>query len=274
MISRDIAVVDVHPRHWTNFIRGPLEKPAGQKKEWLVLVHHDNRVVHAVVGGKPRPELLGTPVDDLAALRHRFQASRVVCVEKDFMRRTHTRFDSSLTYDMDYVEQLLTMVAAFRKERGSGLRMDPPSPPGPVPPFGLVQFLFNRLWPDNSSIILYVTDEEEKSVWTSLILRKRRGDLDLLTTDLHLGPAGLDPKNWKADRLRLSQVVASRVAPLYLACFASLSAWKSWHGAPLGSATLSHLRSAGELVLEPFPRRLEVLSSAVRMLAKLRHSFS
>lgn len=274
MISRDIAVVDVHPEHWTNFIRGPVEKPPAKGNGWLVLVHHDNRIIHAVMSGKPRPELLGKPVDDLAALRHSFQASRVVCVEKEFMRRTHTRFDSSLSYDMDYVEQLLTMIAAFRKERGSGLRMDPPSPPGPVPPFGLVQFLFNRLWPDNTSIILYVTDEEKESVWTSLILRKRRGDLDLLTTDLHLGQAGLDPKNWKADRLRLTQVATSRVAPPYLACFANLSAWRNWHGAPLGSATLKHLRSAGELVIEPFPRRLEVLSSVVRMLARLGHSFS
>jgi len=274
MISRDITVVDVHPDHWTNLIRGPLEKPPGKGKGWLVLVHHDNRVIHAVVGGKPRQELLGKPVGDLAALRHRFQASRVLCVEKDFMRRTHTRFDSSLSYDMDYIEQLLTMVTAFRKERGSGLRLDPPTPPGPVPPFALLQFLFNRLWPDNTSILLYVIDEEQEAVWTSVILRKRRGDLDLLTTDLHLGNEGLDARNWKADRIRLGEITASRVAPLYLACFTTLRAWRDWHSAPLGSATLKHLRSAGELVLDPFPHRLEVLSSVVRTLARLRHSFS
>lgn len=274
MISRDIAVVDVHPEHWTNFIRGPHKKPPAEGKGWLVLVHHDNRVIHAVMGGKPRPELLGQPVGDLAALRHRLQASRVICIEKDFMRRTHTRFDSSLSYDMDYIEQLLIMVAAFRKERGSGLRVDPPTPPGPVPPFGLVQFLFDRLWPDNTSVLLYVIDEEKEALWTSVILRKLRGHLNLLTTDLHLGKSGLDPKNWKADRIRLSQIASSRVAPPYLACFATLRAWRDWHAAPLGSATLKQLRSAGELVLEPFPRRLEILSSVIRMLAKLRHSFS
>ena len=91
---------------------------------------------------------------------------------------------------------------------------------------------------------------------------------------IHLGDAGLDPRNWKSDRIRLSQIASERVAPPYLACFATLQAWRDWHGAPLGSATLNQLRSAGELVLEPFPRRLEVLSSVVRMLAKLRHSFS
>jgi hypothetical protein len=267
MISREIAVVDVHPEHWTNFIRGPLEKPPAEGNGWLVLVHHDNRVIHAVLGGKPLPELLGQSVDDLAALRHSFQASRVVCLEKDFMRRTHTRFDSGLSYDMDYVEQLLTMVAAFRKERGSGLRVDPPTPPGPVPPFSLVQFLFNRLWPDNTSIVLYVIDEEKESIWTSLILRKRRGDLDLLTTDLHLGDSGLAPMDWRADRLRLLSDLSARVAPPYLAFFSKRDAWAGWLATPFRTDA-----PRNDLVVEPFPRRLAVLSTLIRLLTRLRRA--
>lgn len=267
MISRDIAVMDVHPDHWTNLIRGPLAKKPGQGAGWLMLIHHDNRVIHAVLGGKPRRDLLGQPVDDLAALRQRFRASRVVCIEKDFLRRTHTRFDSGLTYDMDYIEQLLTMIAAFRKERGSGLRMDPPSPPGPVPPFSLVQFIFNRLWPDNTSILLYVIDEDKETIWTSLILRKRRGDLDLLTTDLHLGPAGLDAGNWKSDMVRLREVASIRVAPPYLACFSSLRGWSRWLASPF---RLDARRD--DFVVQPFPRRLAVFSALFRLLARLRRA--
>jgi hypothetical protein len=267
MISRDIAVVDVHPDHWTNLIRGPVEKTPAGGNGWLVLVHHDNRVIHAVLGGRPRWDLLGQPVDDLASLRHRMRASRVVCIEKDFLRRTHTRFDSSLSYDMDYVEQLLTMVAAFRKERGSGLRVDPPTPPGPVPPFGLVQFLFNRLWPDNTSIILYVIDEDRESIWASLILRKRRGDLDLLTTDLHLGPAGLDAGNWKADMLRLRETASIRVAPPYLACFSSLDGWSRWLAAPFSMDV-----RRDDFIVQPFPHRLAVFSTIFRLLKRLRRA--
>jgi len=267
MISRDIAVVDVHPEHWTNLIRGPAGKTPAGGNGWLVLVHHDNRVIHAVLGGQPLPRLLGRPVDDLASLRHRFQAGRVVCIEKDFMRRTHARFDSSLSYDMDYVEQLLTMVAAFRKERGSGLRVDPPTPPGPVPPFGLLQFLFDRLWPDNTSIVLYVVDEEHESLWTSLILRKRRGDLDLLTTDLHLGDSGLAPADWRTDRLRLLAELTARVAPAYLACFCTRDAWARWLAAPFRSDVLPE-----DLIVEPYPRRLAVISTVIRLLARLKRA--
>jgi len=267
MISRDIAVVDVQPEHWTNLIRGPVEKPTVEGNGWLVLVHHDNRVIHAVLGGKPLQQLSGQPVDDLVSLRHRFQAARVVCIEKDFLRRTHTRFDSSLSYDMDYVEQLLVMLAAFRKERGSGLRVDPPTPPGPVPPFGLLQFIFDRLWPDNTSIVLYVVDEEHESLWTSLILRKRRGDLDLLTTDLHLGDSGLAPADWRADRFRMLSELSVRVAPAYLACFCTRDAWASWLAAPLRPGV-----TPDDLIVEPCPRRLAVLAAAIRLLARLKRA--
>jgi hypothetical protein len=175
---------------------------------------------------------------------------------------------------MDYAEQMLTLIAAFRKERGAGLRVEPPTPPGPVPPFGLVQLLFNLLWPDNTSIVLYVVDEDTEKIFTSLILGKRRGDLDLMTTDLYLGEQGLNVRNWRADQIRLRKLVSEKVATPYLACFATLRAWRDWHDADTGSACMKRLRKAGDLILDPFPRRLEVLSSVIRTVSKLRHSFS
>jgi hypothetical protein len=267
MISGDIEIVDVHPEHWTNLIHGPDPRTKTNGPGWLILVHHDEQVTHAVLGGRPLPELIGQRVGDLKSLRHRFRARRVICLEKDLLRRAHTWGESRLSYDMDYLEQLLILVAAFRKERGAGLRLEPPTPPGPLPPFSWLQFLFNRLWPDKTSTILYVVDQTKRKIFTSLILRKRRGDLDLLTTDLHMGERGLAAGDWRADRTRLLSAISAEVAPPYLACFTTLRAWKQWLAAPFRSGT-----SKDELIVEPCPRRLAVLSSLIRLAAWLRRA--
>jgi hypothetical protein len=270
MISRGIAIVDVHPEHWTNLIRGLFPQEKIENAGWLVLVHHDERVIHSILGGKPLLELIGQRVGDLKSLRHRYRAARVVCLEKDLLRRAHTWGESRLSYDMDYVEQLLTLVAAFRREREAGLRVEPPTPPGPLPPFTWIQFVFNRLWPDDTCVALYVVDEERGGIFTSLILRKRRGDLDLLTTDLHMGAMGLSAMSWRTDRGRVLSSLSEKVAPPYLACFTTLDAWRKWHAAPLGSDVLVSLRREDTLILEPYPRRLAVLATAIRLIARAK----
>jgi len=268
VISRDIAIVDVHPEHWINLVRGPgapSGSPAGQG--WLLLVHRSGRIVHAAHQGRRLPELLGQPKDDLAGLRRRYGARRVLCLERHFMRRTHARADSSLAYDMDYAQQMLILLDAFRTERGTGIELDPPTPPGPIPPFAWVQLAFDALWPDSTSILLYVVDEGREEIWTSLILRKRAGDLDLLATDLHLGVDGLRPGVWRTDSERVLSLVGARVARPYLACFASLSAFREWMAAPLGSDAFARLRAGRDLLLAPWPRRLAWPTALVRGFA-------
>jgi hypothetical protein len=250
VISRDIAVVDCHPEHWINLVRGPGPAPgATGPRGTLLIVHRDERILQAAANGRPLAALIGEPVGDLATHRRTQGVKRVVCLEQGFMRRAVGRADSALRYDMDYVQQLLLIVDAFRRERGTGIRLDPPSPPGPVPPFGLVQAAFDLLWPDDSAVVVYVIDEPAARLFTSLILRKRAGDVDLLTSDLHLGAAGLDPGAWRQDRLRLLAEVEARVARVFCACFASLPAWRGLLSDPLAAP--------GEgAILDPWPLRL------------------
>jgi len=258
VISRDVAVVDLHPEHWINLLRGPNpggpQAPEGRGRGWLLIVQRDARVVHAAVRGLALPELVGRPVGDLEALRARHRARRVVCLEQEFMRRALARADSGLRYDMDYVQQLLLVLGAFRAERGAGIRLAPPTPPGPIPPFGLVQAAFDLAWPDGTCVAMYVADEAAGCLWTSLIVRKRSGDLDLITSDLHLGQAGLDPAAWRADRIRLTAELGQRVAPVFLGCFASLDGYRRLLADPL--AVLGRPGASAELVLDPWPRRL------------------
>ncbi len=250
MISRDIAVVDCNPEHWINLVRGPGPAAGATGPQGtLLLVHQDDRILQAAARGRPLPALIGETVGDLRARRLALGVKRVVCLERGFMRRAMGGADAALRYDMDYVQQLLLIVEAARRERGTGIRLDPPSPPGPVPPFGLVQGSFDLVWPDDTSIALYVVDEDQGAIWTSLILRKTAGDLDLLTSDLHLGSAGLDPAAWRSDRARLVAEVGRVVAPVFCGCFTSLQGWHRWLADPVAGP-------GPEGVLDPWPRRL------------------
>ena len=270
MISRDIAVVDWHPEHWIRMMRRPAGAGSKASGGWLVLVRDEQeRIVHAVLRGARCPELVGQPVGELAVRRREHDVDRVVCIEQGFLRRTFSHAESRLQFEMDYVEQLLTLIAAFRAERGSGLRLDPPSPPGPVPPFAWLQFLFNRAWPDDTSVLIYVIDEERAEIWTSLVLRKRGGHLDLLTSDLHFGEHGLRAGSWREDRARLLALASGRVAPPFLGLFASREGWRQWRRAALGSGALPALRKQQRVVLDPLPRRVQGLLMAIRALGRL-----
>lgn len=253
MISKDIEIVDVHPEHWTRLLRGRAGGEDGGKG-WLWIVHEDGRIIHAALGGRSLFEIVGEKPADLAALKRRFSAGRVICVERDLLRRVFDRSEAALGYDMDFVEQVYTIFREFRRERGTGLRVEPPTPPGPMPPFEWVQFLFDRLWPDGTSVVFYVVDESANSIFTSLVLRKRAHDVDLLTTDLHLGAGGLDAANWRGDVDRLLDTLSARVARPWLGIFATLESWKK--GRLLDGA-----------VSKPRPARLAVPMDVVRALS-------
>ena len=270
MISRDIAIVDWNPEHWIRMMRSPPAVGGQASGGWLVLLHDEQeRIVHAALRGARRPELVGQPVGELAVRRREHGADRVVCLEQDFLRRTFSRAESRLQFEMDYVEQLLTLIAAFREERGSGLRLDPPSPPGPVPPFALVQFLFDRAWPDDTSVLIYVIDEVRAEIRTSLVLRKRGGHLDLLTSDLYFGEHGLRAESWRDDRARVLALASERVAAPFFGLFASREGWRQWQRAALGSGALSVLRQHQRVVLDPLPLRVRGLLMTIRALGWL-----
>jgi len=268
MISGNIDVVDCHPVHWLNLVRGPKGDPK-RKAPLLIVIHKDEIIVHAILGGKYCPRLVGERAKDLAKMRQEHGAGRVICIESGLLRRALSEGEGKLDYRMDYVEQLLVLIRSFRSERGAGLRIDPPTPPGPVPPFEWFQFAFDRLWPNGTCLVLYVVDDSKQELFTSLILRKQHGDIDLMTTDLHLGSAGLSARNWRVDRLRLIGSVTSVIAPVYMACFATLRAWKIWLRSPLGSPPFKRLVKEESMIIEPFPRRIAAISTLARLVARL-----
>lgn len=271
MISPDMVVVDVHADQWIRLVRGfeTSRGHAGEVRRFLILVHEGGRIVHAVSGNRPCFELLGQAVPDLSQLRRKYGAKRVISLEREVLRRIFTRAESRLSFDMDFSQQVLVMVEAFRTERGKGYDVFPPTPSGPLPPFALVQFIFDQLWPDNTSVVYYLVDQRSRRLHTSLILRKRSGDVDLLTTDLHLRADGLDARNFRTDYRRVSQVIAARVARPFVAFWGTTEGWQEL----MNDATqrsLSRLRREHAVIIDPFPVRLMALAAIVRFIERIK----
>jgi hypothetical protein len=135
--------------------------------------------------------------------------------------------------------------------------------------FRALQLAFDRLWPDGTSLVLMVVDEDLDELWTSLIARKARGDVDLLTTDRRLGSDGLQPVGWRADAPRLLELVARRVAPPHAGLFCTRAALEGWLASPDRLAALDRLRASGEVLLAPWPWRLAGALFVLRALARL-----
>jgi len=183
-----------------------------------------------------------------------FGGGRTIWSEPDRLARALAAAAPRVRADMDPADQARQVLAAALADAGRT--------PGPLLaawlhlPFGLLQAAFDRLWPDGTALALYVVDEDLDEVWSSLILRKARGSLELLTTDRCLGADGLDASAWRTDAARARAALARRVAPVHAACFCSREALFAWLEAPPGADPLARLRAAGDVLLEPWPWRV------------------
>ena len=251
MISADIQVLDMHPEHWARLLRSMT--PPGGLGSWALLLEEKGAVIHAVSSLGSLPDLLGRSSLDAATLRAELGVDRILILEHDALRRILKRADADLALGQDFFEQWLKIWGAFRSERGRGLKMDPPTLPGPLPPFFLLEGLFQHLWPDDTSLVLYVVDEVLDRTFTSLILRKRKGQLDLISSDRCLGEHGLRADDWRRDRGRALELIRRQIAPCHAACFCSLDAWRIFLNGPIGSAALARQQALENWIMEPLP---------------------
>ena len=272
MISADIQVLDMHPEHWARLLRSMT--PPGGLGSWVLLLEEEGFVIHAVSSLMDMSDLLGRSSLDAASLRVELGVDRILILEHGALRRIIKRVDADLALGQDFLEQLLKIWGAFRSERGRGLRMDPPTPPGALPPFFLLKGLFQHIWPDDTSLVLYVVDEDLERTFTSLILRKRQGQLDLITSDRCLGEHGLRADDWHRDRGRSLELIRRKIAPCHAACFCSLEAWRIFLKRPIGSEALASQQALENWIMEPLPwiwgAGLTTFSRGLRILQWLK----
>jgi len=158
-----------------------------------------------------------------------------------------------LRADMDPIAQLLALA---RAGAAAGLPVPPALAALGRAPFLLLQAAFDRLWPDGTTLVLYAVDVDLDAVWTSLVLRKERGDVALLGGDGLLGEQGLRAARWREDVPRLLGALAGRVGPAHAALFFTRDGLLELLAAPRPLACLARLRARREALLTPWPWRL------------------
>jgi hypothetical protein len=277
MFNQHVELVDIDPEHWVNLTRlisGELLRkesaPPRKKPASLSMVVENGRVIKAGHSEMGRLRDFDPDLSDLAALAAKEEVEKVTVVERGTPRRIMHQVQSSLTLDMNFLEQILTIYGAIRSEMGHGLRLHPrPKMPDLKP--GAVSTMLKAVLPAHELLVMVVYSDDGKirdssnlPIVTSGILRLNdKTELDLVTTTDSLIARGLSISDWKSGYKRVNelaeQVWNSKVflgAHIPLSAMPALARAAAHNEAP---KALSAMNKSGELILDPFPLRIRAL---------------
>ena len=179
--------------------------------------------------------------------------------------RAFHRAESSLGPEQDYAEQVWRILMAFREAIGTDVLVDPPVPSWIAPPFMVLQALFDRLWPDGTCVALFVVDEAQDRLHTSLLLEKQGGHVVRMTSHRALGGVTLG-RNWREQAGRVRVRVAEVIAPVHVAVFVDLVAARAL---ARGDESLARVIANRQAVLDPGPPWMYAVAWAGQLWKKL-----
>jgi hypothetical protein len=186
----------------------------------------------------------------LAAYRKAHQLPFVIAVDVNAWPRIWAEAQAAVRFDDDLTTQLLGMLRVLRAavERGEIIAEPRLFSAFPLPAPALAQRTFDRVLPDNRSVVFYLVDR--RRVWTSQIAVKRAGVIDHVTTHRAIA----DTVRFEVvsrDAPRVLEVVARRFAEPHLGLFLPLA---SWHRLVWGDrSAIARAVSSHEAVLDPCP---------------------
>ncbi|MCC6751618.1 MAG: hypothetical protein IT371_28460 [Deltaproteobacteria bacterium] len=277
MIAKELRIVDIDPQHLANLYRlvdppggsdtmppGFLDRlappPPGKEKDALyqgrqrpVLAFTRRgqvlRVVQLGGGTLPATSLRSAAPTDLKAFRTAHNLPLVVAVDVDELPGLLAQAQNKVRLDEDLVAQALSALRVLSDALGGAIHVEPRLWEAlPIPPYELLQATFDRLLPDDRSFVFYVVDRGR--IWTSLIVRKRQGDIDLVTT--HLSIAEQVPfSTIRQDAPKIVAAVTKRFAPPHAAIFVPLGVW---HQLLAGDRSIvARSMAARQTVIDPAP---------------------
>ena len=260
MLSSEVRIQDIDGRQWDTWFR--LLAPPGVSRErtWAAVIVDGGEVVRAVRSGRgaiPERDLprVGTSPDELAAMRAALGVGAVFVIERDALARVLADVEPELRLREDFAAQWLTVARRIKALSGAGLWCDPPILDlVPIPPTEAVQRAFDLLVPDDTTIVAYVFDKDAGDVAASGIVRKRGGDVDLVTTHLALEgdiAARELTRSWRSQYRQIHREVERRFAPPSIGVFLQRDALARIQTGPTDQ--LSREVSAGNVILDPAP---------------------
>jgi hypothetical protein len=119
----------------------------------------------------------------LAELARHLGVRAVVAVERGAVAALSRQLEPALRARQDLVEHGLAALRALKGLAGKGV-WTYPELLGllPAPGYDSVQRTFDLLVPDDSALLAYVIEDDRRRLHASLLARKRRGNIDLVTT--------------------------------------------------------------------------------------------
>ncbi|HUT53734.1 MAG TPA: hypothetical protein VM658_10100 [bacterium] len=278
MFNEHVELVDIDPNHWVNLtklvsgelLRKESSGPRKPKPASLSLLMENGRVLKAGHSRRGPLQDYSPDLSDLAALAQREEVEKVSVVERGTPRRIMHQVQSSLSLDMNFLEQILTIYSAIRSEMGHGIRLHPrPRMPDLKP--GAVSTILKAVLASRELLVMVVYSDDGKlrdssglPIVTSGIVRiNDKAELDLITTTDSLIAAGLSFTDWREGVKRVNEL-AEKVwkSKVFLGVHIPLSAMPSLVRAAMkneGPKALSAMNKSGELILDPFPLRVRAL---------------
>lgn len=260
MLSPEIRITDVDGAHWVNLL-ALARRSNVVRRGWIVAfvdpATDDGvppRVVRALRSGAgeidPASIEWHGPETPLEPIRRAHDVDRVLVVEDGAFATLLHDAEGKLDAQQDYVEQWLHILRAGRERIGKGLYLEPRVLTRfPIPSYAAVQGTFDRLWPDGRTLVLYVMDGD--AVHTSMILGKRGGDIELLTTHAAIAGDVTIGRGWRREYRNVLAAVKERFGTPHLGIFLDLDTWRRAAEGPRG--TISREIARRHIVMDPAP---------------------
>ncbi len=213
---------------------------------------------HLDSDGEIPPTCLGSVDDEnLSRLRDKEGLALVIALRSEALPDLVKAIAQRHRPNDDPVAQVLSAARVLQDAIGHDLWISPKNLTSlPLPPYELLSRSFDRMLPDGRTLMFYIFDGGR--VWTSLIARKRGGDIDLITSQRALPRESTLRK--VSDLLHVRKLVEARYGPPHICLGVTLGDWQRFvHG---DRSALARAIATRKAILDPAPAWLRALIGA------------
>ncbi len=264
MLAEDVRFVDVDESHWRRLLDLVSDDFRHRtRKAILLLIVEGDRIVKAIHSRQGTLKGYATVLtSNLEALAAREKVDVVWVVERGAIPELFGRADARWDPHRPYFDTLFDVARGFTEIYGDRIRRHPPLALPTVPPEHLGHAIEWAI-PDDRTYLFYVFSDP-KTVWTSLVLRKRKGEVDLVTTHDTLVRDGFAITDWRADVPRLLAAIGRKWGSPFAGLFLDLPMLEQIRAAEKPIHDLIRATQTGEVLLTPYPVRLKMLFRVLR----------
>jgi hypothetical protein len=298
VIDPDLQLPVLDRRHWANGWRLLVPPRAWGPPSWALAIIDDvqvdaataassHRLLRLIVAGADGRRAIdpstvawrGVSPTQLTELAADLGVAAVVAIERGQIAALSRRLEPALRPHHDLVEQGLLALRALKNSDGLWTY---PALLGllPCPSYDSVQRTFDLLVPDDSALVAYVFEDDRQRIHSAGIARKRRGDIDQITShravQAEISEAEL-ARSWQTSYPRVLAATERRIARPSIGIFLERATlMRIVTGA---SDQLSRELSAKRVIIDPAPTWLlgllggatvaAVASRGARMLAAM-----